>query len=145
VFKIVQSSANHKQIVLRNSVSGHYTVWADVDMLVSILNNLMSNAIKFSQPNSEIVVFAHKKGAFVEVSVQDTGIGIEEKYLDQLFYAVHKGLGTQNEKGTGMGLILTREFIEKNGGKIWVNSTLGEGTCFTFSLPIRSPARTLPE
>jgi len=145
VFKIVQSSAQHKQITLRNSVSGHYMVWADVDMLVSILNNLVSNAIKFSQSNSEIVVFAHKRGTSVEVSVQDTGIGIEEKYLDQLFYAMHKGLGTQNEKGTGMGLILTREFIEKNGGKIWVNSTLGEGTCFTFSLPVRSPDRNIRE
>jgi signal transduction histidine kinase len=54
---------------------------------------------------------------------------------------MHKGLGTQNEKGTGLGLMLTREFIEKNGGKIWVTSTLGQGTCFTFSLPLTSPDR----
>lgn len=139
VFKIVQSNANHKQITLRNSVSSHYTAWTDVDMLVSILNNLLGNAIKFSQSDSEIVVFARKKGAFVEVSVRDTGVGIEEKYLNQLFHAVHKGLGTQDEKGTGLGLIIAREFIEKNGGKIWVTSTLGEGSCFTFSLPIHAP------
>ena len=139
VFSIVQSNASQKHITLRNVVSNHHLAWADVDMLVSILNNLLSNAIKFSQPESEIRVIAHKKGAFMEVSVQDKGVGIEEEYLGQLFYAMHKGLGTQNEKGTGLGLLLTREFVEKNGGKISVTSTVGEGSCFTFTLPVNDP------
>jgi len=138
VFNIVKSSANHKRISLRNAVVASHKVWADVDMLVSILNNLLSNAIKFSLADTEIVVSSQKVGSMVEVSVQDKGIGIEEKYLNQLFYSMHKGLGTQDEKGTGLGLILTREFVEKNGGKISVKSQVGEGTCFTFSLSTKA-------
>ncbi len=133
---IVQSSASHKNITLRNAVVQNQLVWADMDMMVSVLTNLLSNAIKFSYPGSEIVVSSKRKGNYAEISVQDSGMGIEEKFIGQLLYSMHKGLGTQDEKGTGLGLILTREFVEKNGGKISVTSTVGIGTCITFTLPI---------
>ena len=106
-------------------------------MINSVLRNLISNAIKFTHNGGIIDISAEAGRNDLFVSVSDTGIGMDETTLDSLFDIVSKKSrpGTNEEEGTGLGLILTKEFIEKNGGEISVNSEPGKGTTFTFSLP----------
>jgi signal transduction histidine kinase len=105
-------------------------------MLKTILRNLISNAIKFSNENGKITISAIKKGRFIEVLVQDNGVGMEPEIVKNLFnLAVNNSrLGTSGEKGTGLGLILVKEFVEKHGGEIYVNSEVGKGSVFSFTL-----------
>lgn len=140
VFTIVQSSANNKHIQLHNKVTSARFVWADMDMLVSILSNLITNAIKFSFEYGNVYVSAKEKGNYLEIAVEDEGVGIEEKFIDKLFLNIQKTPGTFDEKGTGLGLILTKEFVEKNGGGISISSQLGQGTRVSFTLPISETA-----
>ena len=111
--------------------------YADPNILSLVLRNLILNAIKFTESGGKIEVNAHPNGNEIVVSVSDNGIGIKPEAKQSLFektssYSTH---GTANEKGTGLGLILCREFVEKNGGKIWMESELGKGSTFFFTLP----------
>jgi two-component system sensor histidine kinase/response regulator len=106
-------------------------------MLQSTIRNLVSNAIKFTSANGKIEIFAIEDNAQVEVSIKDSGKGIKREILEKLFqlgikYSTH---GTEDEGGTGLGLILCKEFIEKHGGKIWVESEPDKGSIFKFTLP----------
>ncbi|NJK85313.1 MAG: HAMP domain-containing histidine kinase [Bacteroidales bacterium] len=114
-------------------------VFADKQMLNVILRNLISNAIKFTNNNGNIQVKAFKNDDCVVIQVCDDGVGIEESMIKQLFKidSTHTSLGTNQEKGTGLGLILTREFVVKHEGKIWAESTPGKGSTFSFTLPLR--------
>ena len=105
-------------------------------MLSLVLRNLISNAIKFTQSEGRIIVSSIEKDGFVEVSVQDSGTGIESDEFSKLFNLskLFTTKGTAEEKGTGLGLPLCKEFVEKNGGKIWVESEVGKGAKFTFTL-----------
>jgi len=140
----VQSVAEHaeemaaiKDVRIIQQVPDALMVRADEDMLKTMLRNLLGNAIKFSNPGGQVTISGEEKGGEVHVSVADKGIGISKEDLHRLFDE-HTNLsknGTQNEKGTGLGLVLCKEFIEKLGGKIWADSEPGKGSVFTFSLP----------
>ena len=107
-------------------------------MVQTILRNLISNAVKFSSPGGEVSVSVTQVENNFVVSVKDTGVGISEKDIAKLFIIETKysTAGTSNEKGTGLGLILCKEFVEKNGGRIWVESAVGKGSKFSFSIPV---------
>lgn len=112
-------------------------VLADEDYLNFILRNLIANAMKFTQ-NGKISLSATMKDQLVEIAVRDTGRGIDASLMDKIFSVAYKSttLGTAGEKGTGLGLPLCKEFIEKNGGTIWVENILGEGSTFFFTLKV---------
>lgn len=111
-------------------------------MLNTILRNLITNAIKFSHSDSKITLKSTAENNMVKFSVQDSGTGIEPEYIDRLFNieSAFSTTGTGNEKGSGLGLILCKEFVEKSGGSIWLESTLGIGTTFYFTIPAASAA-----
>ncbi|HBC75366.1 MAG TPA: hypothetical protein DC017_11070 [Candidatus Wallbacteria bacterium] len=106
-------------------------------MLMTILRNLLVNAIKFSKPESEIEISASSKEKFVEISVKDSGIGMPPEIAAGLFVIGENIVrdGTAKEKGTGLGLALCKEFTEKHGGTIYAAGRDGEGSIFTFTLP----------
>ncbi len=112
-------------------------VFADQNMIATVLRNLVSNAIKFTPDNGEIALFTKKTENSIEISVKDSGIGVDEEKLGKLFKwnEVFTTAGTNNEQGSGLGLILCRDFVEKNQGKIWTENK-SDGTVFTFSLPM---------
>ena len=113
-------------------------VYADANMLKTILRNLISNAIKFTHLNGEITISAILNQNNIEITVSDNGIGMSEETRNKLFKidANVTTTGTANEKGSGLGLILCKEFTEKHGGTIWVKSEEGKGSAFTFSIPL---------
>jgi PAS domain S-box-containing protein len=133
-------SALSKNIELSCSLAGPISLFADEDMLKVVLRNLVSNAIKFTNRGGRIHIIAEKAQAEIIVSVSDNGVGIADGRLNDLFdiSKISTTPGTSNEKGTGLGLMLCREFVEKHGGKIWVESTLGKGSDFKFMLPFRN-------
>ncbi len=135
--------AKNKSIKLTNTISLNDHVFADKDMLSTILRNLISNAIKFTPKGGKIIISAETKTRNknlrqIEISVKDTGVGISKEMLAKLFDITENTStkGTENERGTGLGLILCKEFVEKHGGKIWVESEEGKGSEFIFTLPI---------
>lgn len=137
VFSLLKNNAITKGIKLEQKISKDLAVYADEKMLHCILQNLISNAIKFTNPDGKITITAKRDDGNIKVSVMDTGIGIPPNALDKLF-KIDSNLsteGTAHEKGTGLGLILCKEFIEKNGGTIAVESKLNKGTTFSFTLP----------
>ncbi|HEX2960255.1 MAG TPA: PAS domain S-box protein [Ignavibacteriales bacterium] len=137
VFSLLKNNAITKGIKLEQRINKDIAVFADEKMLHCVLQNLISNAIKFTNPDGKITIAATKEDGHVKVSVTDTGVGIHPASLDKLF-KIDSNLsteGTAHEKGTGLGLILCKEFIEKNGGSISVDSKLNKGTTFTFTLP----------
>jgi PAS domain S-box-containing protein len=136
VVEISNQSAMKKGISIFNKTSTKTKVSADVDMLRSVVQNLILNAIKFTQKSGKIIISSVERGDMVEVSIEDNGIGIEPARTYELFNftSMLSTNGTEGEKGTGLGLPLCKEFIEKNGGKIWVKSELGKGSKFTFTV-----------
>ncbi len=135
--RLLTPNVEKKQITLRHVVEEDFLVYADVNMLDTVIRNLITNAIKFTPPGGTIEVVAKGEEDMVTVSVSDTGIGIPEDKLAGLFEigVQAQRAGTEGEKGTGLGLILCAEFINKNGGEIWVESQIGEGSTFSFQLP----------
>ena len=123
-----------------NMVDKEITVRADKDMLNTILRNLISNAIKFSFNNTSIYVRHFDEKEVDRISVEDEGIGISNDDIDKLFRldVSTKLVGFSESKGSGLGLVLCKELIEKQGGKIWVESKLNKGTKFFFTLPGKS-------
>ncbi len=131
------SKASHKQITLRNAVVSETYTYADSQMVNTILRNLLSNALKFTPTGGCIDVSARQHEAHVEVAISDTGIGIKQEDFPKLFRidTRYTNIGTAGEQGTGLGLSLCKDLIEKNRGRIWVESEVGKGTTFTFTLP----------
>ena len=138
VIDLQNATAQRKQIEMVNKVPGQYRAFADKEMIDTVLRNLLSNALKFTPRNERVTVSAQKKNSeTVVISVEDTGTGIEEEVLESLF-KVEKTTslkGTENEPGSGFGLFLCKEFITKNQGEIWIESSPGAGTKVSFSLP----------
>ncbi|MHC9543086.1 MAG: response regulator [Vulcanimicrobiota bacterium] len=130
--------AQQKNITIRMDIIDDITAYFDTHMVSTILRNLVSNATKFTPPGGTITVSAEEQGNFLAVSVADTGIGMTAQDLHQLFRIdVHPTrIGTGKEKGTGLGLILCKEFAEMNGGSIKAGSELNKGSTFTFTLPV---------
>ncbi|PCI27059.1 MAG: hybrid sensor histidine kinase/response regulator [SAR324 cluster bacterium] len=133
---LLELNAQQKEITLTSHISEPTYVFADPDMLDTIIRNLISNALKFTKPQGSITVSAETKGSMVEVSVRDTGIGMKAEVRDNLFRldSSHASVGTANEKGTGLGLLLCKEMIEKHNGAFHVESEPGNGSTFTFSM-----------
>lgn len=131
-------NAEEKTITIRNLVSEQTYIQVDRLMMSTVLRNLISNAIKYSHTNDRISISSEKIENELVVQIQDNGIGIEKSEIIKLFKidGITSTLGTRKEKGTGLGLILCKEFIEKNKGRIWVESKVNEGTTFYFSLPM---------
>jgi signal transduction histidine kinase len=134
---LLRPDAEQKLILLRNLITEKTTVYADADMLHTILRNLILNALKFTQNRGKVEISATEEKRFVEIAVADTGIGIPEEDLPNLFRidTRYQKKGTAGEEGTGLGLILCKELVEKNGGKIWIESKIGSGTICRFTLP----------
>lgn len=126
-----------KNITITNNTDPNCLVFGNQEMVTTILRNLISNAIKYSYEGGMIMVTSQNRDELVFVSVKDTGVGIKPENLTQLFKIDKKvsTLGTANEKGAGLGLVLCKEFVEKHGGTISTESILDSGTTMTFSLP----------
>ena len=134
---LMKTNAKEKNIDLISEVPEFSYVYADVNMINTVLRNLVTNAIKFTPSNGRITLTSTHFEDKVIVCVKDKGVGIPEQVISKLFRIDenHTTMGTANEQGSGLGLILCKEFIEKNNGKIWAESTIGEGSTFSFSLP----------
>jgi signal transduction histidine kinase len=127
--------AQAKQITIEARVQPGTLVFADEDMIALVVRNLISNAIKFTPQGGMITVETEQMIAFRRIAIKDTGVGMTAESLAQLFKAHNFSTrGTNNEKGTGLGLLLCQEFVEKNGGKIWAESIKGQGSTFYFLL-----------
>lgn len=137
VIELFKEVAAHKSIKVVNSISNDLTVKADAEMLKSILRNLISNALKYTGVNGEVKIEASVDEKFFVISVTDNGIGIGSDNIAKLFNVgiSFSTRGTDKEKGTGLGLILCKEFVEMHGGELRVESKLGDGSKFLFSLP----------
>jgi len=133
----VKSSATLKQITLATSEIAEATVFADANMLETVLRNLATNAIKYTPVGGTVTISMAKNHNETVFTVTDTGVGISEKLINKLFDVSEKisTPGTNKEPGTGLGLILCKEFVEKHGGKIWAESELKKGSSFFFTIP----------
>lgn len=131
--------AMQKGIQLFNEIKNEMFVFVDQHLILQALNNLISNSIKFTNPGGKIIInaFQSELPRFIELIVEDTGIGISQENISKVFNVGSKftSEGTAGEKGTGLGLTLVKEIIERHGGKIWVESQLGKGSKFHFTLP----------
>jgi PAS domain S-box-containing protein len=138
--EILAPNANAKNITINYSATDEINVFADIDMIKTVLRNLVSNAIKFTNSGGSINIDAKQNSENVIISVYDNGIGVPPENLTKLFdiSEVITTTGTAKETGTGLGLLLCKEFVEKHGGKIWVESEVGKGSDFKFNLPISS-------
>lgn len=146
LFQVVENTlhlfgaSNNKKLKLDNIVREDAYAWADPNMVALVIRNLIANAVKFTPYGGNIQVkVCNQDKDYLKVSVNDTGVGIAAENIPLIFdQASHFSTpGTAQEKGTGLGLMLCQEFVEKNRGKIWVESTLGEGSSFIFTLPKR--------
>jgi signal transduction histidine kinase len=134
---LLSEIAANKSIKVINKIEQDTLVWSDPHQIDIVIRNLISNALKFTPKKGSVTISAFEKNEHLEISVQDTGIGIDRETQDKLF-AKNSNLttyGTENEKGTGLGLNLCKEMVENNKGSIWVNSIPNKGTCFKFTLP----------
>jgi signal transduction histidine kinase len=138
---LVTESANLKNINLIHLDDDNIKVKADIAMLNTVVRNLISNAIKFTPRNGKIEIgYGIKEDGFCTVFIKDSGVGMDPELLSDLFKLDAKvsRKGTDGEPSTGLGLLLCKEFVEKNGGKIWVESEVGKGSTFYFTLPLES-------
>ena len=138
ILKILNPNADAKNISINYFAADGINIFADIDMFKTVLRNLISNAIKFTNKNGAINISAGQTDSNITISVSDNEIGIKPVDLTKLFdiSQIHTTTGTAEETGTGLGLILCKEFVEKHGGKIWVESEYGRGSEFKFTMPI---------
>lgn len=152
VITILDSNATQKGIKLYNEADPEIMVEADRNMIHSVLQNLITNSIKFSNSKGKVIIRSRVPQTdlqaesttepgdrkWLEVSISDNGIGIPEEILPRLFKlnGQYSQAGTANEPGTGLGLVLCHEMVEKNGGRIWAESIAGQGTTFIFTVPL---------
>ena len=138
---LFEEQLKNKEIELEISFQTEETqIYVDKDMIDLVLRNLLSNALKYTDRGGRIGITVGKQSdQYLEICVADNGLGMHKEQLEKLFFENIKSLrGTEDEKGTGLGLILCKDFIEKNGGRIWVESELGKGTTFYFTVPSKA-------
>lgn len=137
-FYLLKQNALQKQINIINNVPPDTCVYADEEMISTVFRNLISNAIKFTNVGGKVTVSAKQNSHSVIFSVCDNGIGVPAEKLPKLFKPdeTTSRIGTAGEKGTGLGLVICRDFVEKNNGEIWVESEQGKGSTFNFTLPV---------
>ncbi|MBE2279785.1 MAG: hypothetical protein IAE91_05290 [Ignavibacteriaceae bacterium] len=138
VLTILKQNLLQKKLTVELFVSSSTIVFADHNMIVSVLQNIIGNAIKFSHTGDKITINSTIRENDIELSIRDEGVGMSPLILSKLFDVQnhHSRPGTNNEKGTGVGLILAKDMVEKNGGRIWAESKENSGTIFYVSLPI---------
>jgi len=136
--ELLRANAAQKNIALDNEIEDGIYINADALMFRSILQNLVTNAIKFTPHGGSAVKVTSNKPAdnMVEICIKDFGVGMTPQTRDMLFGNSLSVSGTNQEKGTGLGLMLVRDFVKQHGGKINVESELDKGTCFTFTMPV---------
>jgi signal transduction histidine kinase/ligand-binding sensor domain-containing protein len=139
ITELLKNQYELKMITLNTEIDEDITVWADINMLNTVIRNLISNAIKYTHNSGVINILVSETDNAVRFAIKDNGVGIDKDVVDKLFKIQHKvsSLGTNNERGTGLGLILCKEFIERHGGRIWLTSEMGKGSEFYFTLPGR--------
>jgi len=137
IISLQKISADKKNIKIVSSIEPSLNIIADPDMITAIFAIIISNAVKFSYPSCVVIIMAEKGSQSTVVSIIDSGVGISEQDIEKLFRIdVHYSTsGTSEEQGSGLGLILCHEFVEKHNGKIWVESELNKGSTFKFTIP----------
>lgn len=136
VKELFEIQLKNKNLLFTNNVSQEIFINADYNMIFLVMRNLVSNAIKFTSNGGNIIIDINKQVGETIISVKDNGIGMDAENLDTIFNEIHKTkLGTNNEKGMGLGLALCKEIIDKHKGKIWVESEKNVGSTFYFSIP----------
>jgi signal transduction histidine kinase len=137
VCQALQATALLKDIVLENSVPFYLFMQADMNMIETVIRNLVSNAIKFTPTGGRICIKAQRSGQFIELVVEDSGVGMTQEVMGKIFsfHTKHATKGTAGEPGTGLGLVLCQEFVERNRGSIAVDSQVGKGSKFKIQLP----------
>ncbi|RKE04921.1 tetratricopeptide repeat protein [Marinifilum flexuosum] len=135
ILEIYKTGAQQKNILLELSLSQNLFVYADRPMLETVVRNLLNNALKFTPEGGLIVLGAEMKEDHTEIYIEDSGVGISDEAISHIFELDTTSSGTRGEKGNGLGLILCKDFIERNHGKIWVESEEGHGTTFRFTVP----------
>lgn len=135
--QLFKSIADLKGIKLSIDLEGSFEVFADKNMLMTVVRNLLSNALKYTQKGGEIKIGVHKNSSLYTVFVSDNGVGFDNETANKIFdtKTFYTTSGTNNEIGSGLGLTLCKEFTEQNGGKMWAESTPGKGASFYFSIP----------
>jgi signal transduction histidine kinase len=130
--------AEKKGIMLLSSEPNEVYAYGDRDMINSVIRNLVTNAVKFTDRDRKVEIHLKPREKEIEVNIVDEGIGINPDQLKKLFRIDEKfkSTGTAGEKGTGLGLIICKEFVEKNGGEITVKSSPGKGSVFSFTVPL---------
>lgn len=140
VLNYIQDEANNKKVKIIDKINNDVKVYADFDMLTIVLRNLLSNAVKFNKLRGKIIIDSKIKEDKILILVSDTGLGLKQDEINNLFRIdVNKIMigGSNQEKGSGLGLILCKDFLSKMNGTIEVESEIGRGSCFTISLPIK--------
>ncbi len=134
---LLSEIAENKSIKLISKLSENTLTWSDVNQIDIVIRNLISNALKFTPENGMVTIEALEKNDLWQVSIRDTGVGMDKITQEKLFQknTNHTTYGTNDEKGTGLGLSLCKDMVENNNGRIWVESTLRKGSCFYFTLP----------
>jgi signal transduction histidine kinase len=137
VISVLKKNADDKNITISSNVDADLSVDADKEMLETIIRNTMNNSIKFTPEGGKITVSSHRDDSGIVICVEDNGVGIAKENLEKLFQldSNYKTKGTKGERGTGLGLVICKEFVDYHKGNIWVESVLGEGTKFFISLP----------
>ncbi|MEB2776415.1 PAS domain-containing sensor histidine kinase [Algoriphagus sp. D3-2-R+10] len=145
VFENLKETASISTIVLHQEIEADASVFADRKMLISIIQNIVANAINHTGKGGTISVSSKIKDDKIIVQVKDTGVGMSKKILDNLFKPKMKAIAEakKKNKGAGIGLLLVKGFLEKNGGEIWVESVVGKGSSFYFTLPIEKPIKEI--
>jgi len=134
--ELAKSTAERKQIEIISKINPNIFVYADKNIITTVLRNLLNNAIKFSYNNSKIEIFTTVKGNNIILNIRDHGLGIEHDRIENIFDVCTSTNGTENEIGSGLGLALCKEFVNSYGGEIMVDSKINEGSMFSFTIPI---------
>lgn len=133
----IATSAKEKKVEIFKELGDDLPAcYADGDKITWVLNNFLTNAIKYSPAESRIIVAVMAADGMITFSVKDNGPGIEEKYLKRIFERYFQVPGRSDAKSSGIGLAICKEFVEAMGGKVWVKSVFGEGSTFGFQIPI---------
>jgi len=138
--ELLEGAFTKKNIQIKVIAKEEILVFADVNMFSTVFRNLVGNAIKFTAENGNITIRLIRMTDYCEITVEDSGVGVAVEDVQKIFRidSNHSTLGTNGEKGTGLGLVLCKEFIEKQNGKIWVESVVGKGSKFIFTLPMKN-------
>jgi len=138
VIENLKLTANTKDITIKQFATDEIYIFADINMLNTVLRNIVSNSIKFTNKGGRIDIYAEKNHLNGIITISDNGVGIEPDKINKLFdiSQINSRNGTENEKGTGLGLLLCKEFVEKHSGQIWVESEIGKGSDFKFTMPL---------